>query len=432
MQSMIVERKKREYGTENVRRTDRPLMAKVKETAAQLLPRRGFRAACVICAVALALLMAGSGFFHVCYAVTVDGVKIGTVTDKNEIQSAREHAESRATEILGRPVILSNISFRRELEPRNAGTADAEELSDRILASVDGIEPMYVISVDGEPVGAVEAEKKALALLNEVVAEYSEGAQLANISQTVSVERDFVNTETMACDEEEILELLRPENKDSRSSLDIKTIELREYNEIIPFETEYVEDETMYTDEETVETEGMEGLAHVTAYVQCLNGEATEDRTVLSSEILAEPVARVIRRGTMVRPSTDSVGAYIWPTDGIITSYFGYRSDSVGSSYHEGLDIAGAYRQSVCAADGGEVFFAEYSGGYGNVVKVLHDNGEVTCYAHLDEIIVSAGERVYQGQQIGYMGTTGISSGDHLHFEIRVDGSQVDPLPFLP
>ena len=81
---------------------------------------------------------------------------------------------------------------------------------------------------------------------------------------------------------------------------------------------------------------------------------------------------------------------------------------------------------------GGEVIYAGWMNGYGNFIQIRHDDGAVTCYAHLSDLAVSVGERVWQGQVIGYMGDTGTASAIHLHFEVYVDGTRVDPLTWLP
>ncbi|MBR3211689.1 MAG: M23 family metallopeptidase [Firmicutes bacterium] len=116
----------------------------------------------------------------------------------------------------------------------------------------------------------------------------------------------------------------------------------------------------------------------------------------------------------------------------MITSYFGYRDTDVGSSDHKGLDIAGSSGQDIYAADGGEVIYADWLEGYGYLVKILHDNGDVTYYGHCSELLVYEGEKVGRGELIAYMGCTGVASGDHLHFEIRRDDTPIDPLEELP
>ena len=121
-----------------------------------------------------------------------------------------------------------------------------------------------------------------------------------------------------------------------------------------------------------------------------------------------------------------SYSGFIWPVSGTLTSGFGPR----GGGMHEGIDIAAPNGTPVRAAAAGRVIVAGWSGGYGNLVVIDHGNGIATAYAHLSAIYASGGS-VSQGQSIGAVGSTGHSTGNHLHFEVRVNGSPVDPLGYL-
>jgi len=131
-------------------------------------------------------------------------------------------------------------------------------------------------------------------------------------------------------------------------------------------------------------------------------------------------------------PSSESTGSYIWPANGNLSSRFGRRTTTVGSRNHKGIDITGRSGDPIFAADGGEVIVSGWSVSWGNVIRILHDNGDVTLYSHCSALLVKVGDRVSQGQQIARMGRTGVASGVHLHFELIVDGVNVDPLPHLP
>jgi len=127
-----------------------------------------------------------------------------------------------------------------------------------------------------------------------------------------------------------------------------------------------------------------------------------------------------------------STGLYIWPTNGVITSCFGHRTTTVGSTNHLGIDIGGISGQPISAAYGGEVIFAGWSNSYGNMVRIKHGNGDETVYGHCRSLLVSTGDTVTQGQEIATMGKTGVASGVHLHFELLIDGENVDPALYLP
>jgi murein DD-endopeptidase MepM/ murein hydrolase activator NlpD len=126
-------------------------------------------------------------------------------------------------------------------------------------------------------------------------------------------------------------------------------------------------------------------------------------------------------------------GMFSWPVTGIITSPFGWRSNPFGGSpeFHQGLDIAAPSGTTVTAAASGTVIMAQWYGGYGNYILIDHGGGYSTGYGHLSAIYVSNGQTVARGQAIGAVGSTGQSTGPHLHFEVRIAGKPVDPAPRL-
>ena len=134
-------------------------------------------------------------------------------------------------------------------------------------------------------------------------------------------------------------------------------------------------------------------------------------------------------------PTTGS-GTYMWPVvgtgTGSVSSYFGNRVHPIfgDSRFHAGIDISAGSGTTIVAADSGTVLTAVYSSSYGNYVVVSHGNGSTTLSAHMSSMAVSAGQTVSKGQTIGYVGSTGWSTGPHCHYEIRVNGSLVNPLNY--
>jgi len=156
----------------------------------------------------------------------------------------------------------------------------------------------------------------------------------------------------------------------------------------------------------------------------------------IEEEILPAGVYRRIAEDrSIIAPSNQSMasfGSYIWPADGNLTSRFGRRSAIVGSVNHMGIDICGRTGDPIFAADSGEVVFSGWNRTFGHYIKIVHDNGHSTLYAHCSELLVSEYERVWQGQEIALMGRTGTASAVHLHFEVIVNDVNVDPLIYLP
>ncbi len=126
-------------------------------------------------------------------------------------------------------------------------------------------------------------------------------------------------------------------------------------------------------------------------------------------------------------------GQFIWPVNGPITSPFGYRNHPIFGRQilHSGIDIGVDEGTIVHAADSGTVVYSDWMSGYGNVVIIDHGNGLSTLYGHNSALIVSEGQSVRKGQPIAYAGSTGNSTGPHVHFEVRVNGDPVDPLGYL-
>ncbi len=127
-------------------------------------------------------------------------------------------------------------------------------------------------------------------------------------------------------------------------------------------------------------------------------------------------------------PSTPSSSGFIWPVSAPITSSFGMRWGTL----HPGLDLGAPYGSAIHAAASGTVVWCGWMSGYGNLVMIDHGGGIATAYGHQSRIAVGCNQQVSQGQVIGYVGSTGYSTGPHLHFEVRVNGSPVDPLGYLP
>jgi murein DD-endopeptidase MepM/ murein hydrolase activator NlpD len=160
---------------------------------------------------------------------------------------------------------------------------------------------------------------------------------------------------------------------------------------------------------------------------------ATKDQErewIAEANALAAEDARI--RGQLAAaqssaPGPPSASGFIWPVSGPVVSPFGMRWGRL----HAGIDIAAPYGTPIHAAAAGRVVLAGWVGGYGNYTCVDHGGGIATCYGHQSSIAAGAGQSVAQGQVIGYVGCTGHCFGPHLHFEVRVNGTPVDPLGYL-
>ncbi|MGZ9814934.1 peptidoglycan DD-metalloendopeptidase family protein [Peribacillus simplex] len=196
--------------------------------------------------------------------------------------------------------------------------------------------------------------------------------------------------------------------------------------ERIPFEKKVKEDDELPKGELITEQIGNEGILAYTYNVSETNGKKISE-TIVNKEVTEKAKTEITRKGTKVIPSQGS-GTYSWPADG------GYISSKQGQRWgklHKGIDIARPTTRTITAADHGIIETAGNSGGYGNKITINHNNGYKTVYAHLDSIDVTAGQKVEKGMKIGMMGSTGHSTGVHLHFEIYKNGSLVNPLNYI-
>lgn len=416
------------------------------------------------------------------YAVFVDGENVGAVTDQSTVEHAVSAVEARGSRMLGYEYTVDNeIDYRFTLT-RRSELSQRQDFVDYFSAKMDETEEddlrYYKIILEGRVLGVIDSKAEFNVLLQELRADYvNEDTVSAEFVEEIRVQPVLLADEVLTIDQmREILtenttgettytvvsgdtfstiayrndmsmsdlKALNPDVNINKLSigqvlnvkeliprLSVRTVEHVTYTEPIPCPVQTKEDASIYVGSSKIITKGVEGEAEVTADVVRING-VEKEREVLESRTLSEPTTTIKAVGTKPKPKTASNGYYKWPCSGKITSYFGYRRIFGSRSYHSGIDIAAPKGTAVKAADGGKVTFSGYKGNYGYLVIVTHDNGTQTYYGHCSSLLVSAGQRVYQGQTIARVGSTGRSTGNHCHFEVRIRGSSVNPLNYLP
>ena len=192
----------------------------------------------------------------------------------------------------------------------------------------------------------------------------------------------------------------------------------------VPFVIEYRESENHFVNTKIIEVNGVNGEDEVTAKVTYFE-DIEIARNITSINIIKEAVNQVVVIGIKELPSTVPTGRFIFPV------VYRRMTDMFGDDGHRGIDFVAGYGTPVIASDGGTVIIAGESESYGNYIVLRHSKGADTLYAHLSEILIKQGEKVFQGQHIGKVGSTGNSTGAHLHFEIHINGGPVDPLKHL-
>lgn len=206
--------------------------------------------------------------------------------------------------------------------------------------------------------------------------------------------------------------------------LSIVTAVIENYEEEYNAPIQYVDDPTLYKGQTAVSVQGKLGYREVDAIVTYKNGTAIS-KQVINQVVVEEPVAKVIRRGTKEAPT------YIVPI-----ARYTYISEEFGwiawrGRNHYGMDFAAPTGTVIRASRSGTVIYSGWKSGYGYCVEISHGDGHTTMYAHMSKLAVTRGQYVSQWETIGYCGSTGNSTGPHLHFEIRANGVAVNPRKWI-
>lgn len=206
-----------------------------------------------------------------------------------------------------------------------------------------------------------------------------------------------------------------------KSEISVVVTQRMTYEEDYNAPVQYVDDDTAYRGTNTVISEGTTGHHKVTADVTFVNGVKT-DVSYVNEEVMVESQPQVVSVGTLTPPT------YLRPiSGGLVSSEFGYRWGTL----HSGVDWYVSVGTPVRAAAAGTVIRAGWYSTYGYCVDIRHSDGSMTRYAHLNSVTVSNGQYVNQSDLIAYSGNTGYSTGPHLHFEIWIGGTPVNPLYYV-
>ncbi|MEY8386063.1 M23 family metallopeptidase [Oscillospiraceae bacterium 38-13] len=413
--------------------------------------------------------------------VTYDGKVLASLSNQAEAEAARTELEKVTAQTLGRTFTIDDslIQYSSGLL-RRQDLVDKETYEETLSKEVGMVTAAYCLYVDGERIGATPYRGALEQLLKQIqLSATNEGTISVSFAENVEVKEEYVATDSLmnlgflaetlySTKTAEVtytvakgdtwseiaedhgltskqLEALNPGyNIDKLQIGEILTmsasvpyltmtvVQQERYVDSVAFDVEYTDSADIYVGDYRVTSAGQYGAADTVANVTYINGEETE-RTVLSSVTLRQPVTEHRLQGTKPKPITAASGTFRWPTTGRISSRFGGRSSpgGIGSTNHKGIDIAVPYRTPIYAADGGTVTYAGWMGGYGYLVQIDHGNGYVTRYGHNSSLTVSVGQKVYKGQQIARAGSTGNSTGNHCHFEVRYNGVAKNPLNYL-
>ena len=337
------------------------------------------------------------------YAINVDGEQVGIVNSESEAKNVIEEVKNYFTKNYDEKTIV-NVDTAEKVEVKQVKASNKEITKKDELAN-------YIIK------GTDEEQKYVV----------EEGDTYWTIAEYFNMTLDELITANPNSDPDHIqigdeLNLVVP-----KPFLNVKVTRKIKQEERTPYETVYNKVSYMFNDEQVIDKKGEYGISEIEALVTDQNGIQIAKET-LSEKVITAPVTEIVTTGIQDPPPKKGTGYFINPLPGsYISSRFGSRS----GGFHLGQDMAKAAGSSIQAADGGTVTYAGWSGTYGYMVDIDHGGGFTTRYAHCSELYVSVGEKVYQGKAIAAVGSTGLASGPHLHFEVRKYGSVVNPSSYI-
>jgi murein DD-endopeptidase MepM/ murein hydrolase activator NlpD len=442
-------------------------------------------AAGVVAVVIIAFIIVNS---HA-VGVSVAGADLGYVEDKNSFTKLVADVKADiARDAKGADIVIDDAEVVLADTVRSddrTESLDAEELKEALLEK-DAVKARgYTINVNGKPMVSLPTEAAAEGVLDGIVGKYATEAESAEYEwqDNVEITNEAVELSSLTATPEAIDYLLTGSEVEKKIEVEdgdtlwgiseetgyevdeiveanpdidpdqvhtgdvlrlndiepfvhVKTTEVVTTDESIDYETIEKKSGEIYEGQTKVEKEGRKGERTVTLEQTKVNGEVVESRE-LSSEVLRAPEDEVVLVGTKERDGwyyTEGGGSLGWPLRSLsVSSGFGWRTHPISGAnkQHTGVDFRAALGTSVYSAEDGTVATAGWSGGYGNLVTVNHGGGVVTYYAHLSSISVNPGERVGRGQRVGRVGSTGSSTGPHLHFEVRIGGAPQNPMSYL-
>lgn len=389
-------------------------------------------------------------------AVEATQIQPATVEVTQEPKEAEVvEGETSPIEVLEVKEALKEPEVKSEVK---VGSVDKEEVKEeptegqkieRELTEFDFNEKVVVRNtyVDEDQVLSEEEAKNILLGNTEEIVEYElkEGDNIWDIAIKHGTTMDHILEINPQIEDEtrmQIGEVIKLEVPDP--ILSISTTEQATFKELIPAEIEYVEFSDLYKDETKVYQEGYDGVKEITVDVHKVNGKEVS-RDLITEKVLKEPKTKVIAFGTKEKPkpttsegnkkpsssvSSSNSGMFMHPLNGAgtLTSNYGSR----WGSFHRGLDIAAPAGTPIYAAASGTVTYSGYNqGGFGKLIIIDHNNGYQTYYAHCSSLYVQVGQKVSKGQNIAGVGSTGNSTGNHVHFELRSNGNPINPYDYV-
>lgn len=374
--------------------------------------------------------------------VIYNGKTIGYVQSEKDFDVGKEMAEKLLSK--DSTALLSAPTFKAVKVQPNELSAPLS-ISEELIASCNTEYTMACgVYIDGEFLCAVQNESDARAVFDSILSTYEKkahsGTSVAFVEEIQYTHGLYPENSSAVIDSKELKDL-------AESKVRVKVMKTRQRKESVPFETVKRKSAYLYKGTTKTSQKGQKGERLITELLTYIDGKLSYT-SVVSSAITKAPVDEIILVGTKqgniyswYSGGTYYQGSFIWPTRGAnsISSYYGYRNPSIsGWGFHGGIDIVTGYGNSsgvpvVAAASGTVVTAIRGYSGYGHTVVIDHGGGLRTRYAHMQpgSLTVYVGQKVSMGQQIGRIGSTGNSTGPHLHFEVLLNGVKQNPLNYV-
>ncbi len=289
------------------------------------------------------------------------------------------------------------------------------------------------VRVEKEKLTSLEDAKKRITAIETQAVNYSvvRGDNVWTIAQSHSIPMADIIKYNPDLDPEKIYAGTRITFLPADPILDVEIRFNSTTVESVQYSNEYIKDNNVLSGQRIIVKQGIEGSKEVTYKITLKNGYESST-TVINEVELKAPSGGVVRVGTMTtlsKKSSSDFGVVV----GHLSSNFGWRIDPISGkrAFHNGIDIAASYGTSVYAYTNGTILEAGFNATKGNYVTIKHNGGIITSYLHLSKILVKKGQTVKVGQKIGQVGSTGYSTGNHLHFKVTKNGINLSPWDYL-
>ena len=413
------------------------------------------------------------------YSIQFGDDELGIVRDKEEVLAMIKDIEKSLSNTYGIDVVIDKHLEFKDTHAKDDELIAKDKLRNKIKSKLTFLVGGYALIVDGKEVGVLRTKEDAEEVINKYKDPFvklhkdNENIKEVNILEKVEIVKKEVPLSSIK-KQDEILNKIEKGTDEIKTHvvevgesfwtiakiynmsvddlikanpdkdpekvfpgdsvnllvpkplLTIATVEEVKYTEDIDYGVKVEFSSSMYKNQKKVKVKGTSGKNEILARVTKHNGIEVE-RQIIAENVVSKPIDQVLVKGTKEVPKTVATGVFSMPTRGSISSRYGSRWGRM----HWGLDIACKTGTPIQSADGGTVKSAAYNGAYGYMIEINHGNGYVTRYAHCSKMYVKRGDKVYKGETIGAVGSTGRSTGPHLHFEVLKNGVHQNPVKYL-